>query len=114
MSKFLQNKSLEESNSLNFQESNKVFNKNRTNAVSALVIANHKERYQEKTDISKKQAGLNGLLAKPKDNTPRQLVNVDFAASQWFQILLIHINSRNKKLSGVLEPIGECQFSLNG
>ncbi len=98
-------KSKKESVSHNFQESNKVFNKNGIGTTTALVIANHKERYQEKTDNSKKQAGLNCPLIFSKDTAPRLQVSIDFAASQWFQILLIHINSKNKNLGGVLEPI---------
>lgn len=53
-------------------------------------------------------------LPKSKDTTPHLKVSVDFAASQWFQILLVHLNSKNKSLNGVLEPIGECHLGLNG
>lgn len=44
-------------------------------------------------------------LPKSKDTAPRLQVSVDFAVDQWFQILLIHLNSKNKDLSGVLEPL---------
>lgn len=106
-------KSKEESLSLNFQDSNLKVNRN-TNSSTSHLISTSKREISGKTNNSIKQFGEGSLLAQPKDNTPRLEVSVDFAASQWFQILLIHINSRNKKLSGVLEPIGGCQFNLNG
>lgn len=107
-------KSKEESSSLNFQESNLKVNKNDNQGLSALLIGKKSKReIVRETNNSIKQFGGGSLPAQPKDNTHRLGVSADFAASQWFQILLIHINSRNKKLSGVLEPIGECQLSLN-
>lgn len=114
MDKLLKTNSQNSQSSFKQIESGEIHRENRESTTSAFMIANHKERYQEKTDISEKQAGLNISLAKPKDNTPRLEISVDFAASQWFQILLVHLNSRYKKLSGVLEPIGECHFGLNG
>jgi hypothetical protein len=107
-------KSKEESVSHNFGDSNLKVNKNGGSTSSAFVISNHKERYEEKTDNSIKETGLSSPLPKRNNTDPRLKVSVDFAASQWFQILLVHLNSKNKSLNGVLEPIGECHLGLNG
>jgi len=123
----------------NFQDSNLKVNRNSDDSVSAHTIHLKKnaseEELQEYTvlkgkyispkDESKREiesenhnptekCDLDCPLPKRNKVAPRLKVSIDFAASQWFQILLIHLNSKNKKLSGVLEPIGGCHLGLNG
>lgn len=105
----LQNKTIKDSVSLNFQDSNLKVNRSNNNSTSALIskgeISRENHSPTEKCDL---------CCPLPKRNkaTPRLKVSVEFAASQWFQILLIHINSKNKSLNGVIEPIGECHLDL--
>lgn len=99
----LHNKTSKDSVSHNFGESNPKVDKSGSSVSSAFVIANHKERYEEKTDNSIKETRLSCQLPKSNNHIPGLQVSVDFAASQWFQILLIYINSKNKSLGGVLE-----------
>jgi len=104
-------KSNEESLSHNFQDSNLKVNENSSSISSALI--SHGE-ILHKTNKFIEETGIGCPLPKSNKVSPRLKVSVDFAASQWFQILLIHLNSKNKKLSGVFEPIGGCHLGLNG
>lgn len=66
---------------------------------------NHKEGYREKTNNSIKQSRVDRSLTQRKDTTPRSEVSVEFAAKQFFQILLVDIKYRNAKLNNDLEIV---------
>ncbi len=57
-----------------------------------------------KTNNSIKKSGVNGVVVQPKDTTPRSEISIDFAAKQFFQILLMDIKSRHA-LNNNLEPV---------
>ena len=108
-------KSNEESLSHNFQDSNLKVNRSTDGLDTALLIDKRsKAEILSKTNKFTEETGIGCPLPKSNNTHPRLKVSVDFAASQWFQILLIHLNSKNKKLSGVFEPIGGCHLGLNG
>ncbi|MCJ7805247.1 hypothetical protein MUP46_01205 [Patescibacteria group bacterium] len=107
----LQNKTFKDPVSLDFQESNLKVNKNHNCSTSALIS---KGEISSKTNNPIKESEVCCPLTNSKDIAPHSKVSIDFAASQWFQILLIHINSKNKKLSGVLEPIPSGHLGLTG
>ena len=92
--------SKKESVSHNFQDSNLKVNRSNDSSTSALIS---KGEISSKTNNSIEESGLECPLPKSNNTAPRLKVSVDFAASQWFQILLININNRNKKIDGVLE-----------
>lgn len=103
MTAILENNTISRVTSLDFQDSNLKVNRNANGSVSALI--NHKEGYREEANNSIKGNRIDRRLVQSKDIAPREEVSVDFAASQWFRILLVHINNRNSKLSSGLEPI---------
>lgn len=88
--------------SLENQESNEVFNRNADVLVTALI---HKERCKEKSNNSIKQSGLTCPLTNSKDIAPRVKVSINFAAEQWFRILLVHLNGKNSKFMEAVEPM---------
>lgn len=63
----------------------------------------HKEGYVEKTNKTTNRAILNGKLTQSNKAYPHSDVSVEFAAKQFFQILLVDIKYRNSKLNK-LEP----------
>ena len=105
----LQDKTLKDSVSLNFGDSNLIVNKKDLQLAAALTS---QREILSKTNSNTKRDDICYPLQKSKDTTPRLQVSVDFAAEQWLQIVLIHLNSKNKSLSGVLEPIGGCHLGL--
>lgn len=73
--------------------------------MSSPAHINHKEGYRENPKTTTNRAILNGKLTQRNNHTPHEEVSIEFAASQWFRILLVHINNRNSKLNGAFEPI---------
>lgn len=97
-----QNKTFEDSLSLENEESNLKVNRNANGSVSALV--KHKEGYRENPKKTINKVGLNGQLVQGNNHTPQGEVSIEFAAKQLFQILLIDIKYRTAKLNN-LEPV---------
>jgi len=97
------NKDLSKSSSLENQESNEVFNGNTDGSITALI--NRKERCGEKINNSIKETGEDRTSTKRKDIAPRAKASIDFAAEQWFRILLVHLNGKNDKYKDNIEPL---------
>lgn len=64
----------------------------------------HKLSYEEKNTSATKDFMLKRAETKSKNHTPRIPVSVDFAAKQFFQILLMDIKSRHA-LNDKVEPV---------
>lgn len=78
---------------------------------------NRKQGYREHPKKTTNKATLKGELVQPKYTTPRSEVTVEFAAKQFFQILLVDIKYRNAKLNNDLEivtvPFAGIQRKIN-
>lgn len=107
------NKTFEECRSLEVQESNQIVNSNDSNGTSALMVKakpngiepQSKREISPKTNNSIKQSGLDSQSTQTNNHTPRLQVSIDFAAEQWFRILLVHLNGKNTKYKDVVEPL---------
>ena len=98
----LKNKTFKDPFSLEVQDSKQIFNRNCSKATSALIS---QREISAKTNNSIKGNGVDRRLAQRKDTTPRSEVSIDFAAKQFFQILLVDIQYRSAKLNNDLEVV---------
>jgi len=95
-------KTFKDSVSLEVRDCNKKVNRTANEVATALI---HKERYGEKSNNSIKQTQLTCPLPFPNDTAPGKEINVEFAAKQLFQILLVHIKYIHSKSVSDLETL---------
>ena len=108
MKKVLSLKSLNGHFSLEQEESSKKVSVNSKALTSQLM---HKEGYRERSTHFIKDVKFNGQVTQTNNATPRTRVSIEFAAKQFFQILLMDIKSRHAQLNNKLEPVASA-FSV--
>ncbi len=100
-----QNKTLKDSVSLDFQDSNLKINKGTNNSVCPLI--KHKEGYQEETSNSTRQANVSCPLTFSNNKRPPNPIKIEInqLAKTWCELLLGQIQETRsrQKLQGAFE-----------
>lgn len=111
----LSNPTISRVNSLTVQESYLKVNKNSSDDLSAHTIKeNRKVGYVETNGNLPNLANHNCPLLSRKDIAPREPVSIDFAADQWFRILLVQMQKQSVSLQDDLAvPIESITVKIN-
>lgn len=96
-------KALYQHNANNQEESSTKSCGNLKGAVSLLMIS--QREIQGKNPAPTRASEMKSYLIKSNNTTPRSSISIDFAAKQFFQILLMDIKNKHAQLNGELEPV---------